>query len=220
MILYDYFRSSAAYRVRIALELKEIVVEHHQVHLLRGEQSQPSYLARNPQALVPALELGDGTVLTQSLAIIEYLETLWPEPRLIPADPVLAARVRAVALAIACDIHPLNNPRVVGYLEAELNPPKEGVDAWRRHWLLNGLEAVEKLIAPKGSLMGPFCFGKAVTLADACLIPQLYSARRFDTPLDHLPRILAVEAACADLPAFRAAHPSRQTDAQQERAYE
>ena len=113
MILYDYFRSSAAYRVRIALEMKGIAVEHRQVHLLRGEQSQPSYLARNPQALVPALELDDGTVLTQSLAIIEYLETLRPEPRLIPADPVLAARARAVALAIACDIHPLNNPRVV-----------------------------------------------------------------------------------------------------------
>jgi maleylpyruvate isomerase len=220
MILYDYFRSSAVYRVRIALELKGITVEHRQVHLLRGEQSQPSHLARNPQALLPALELDDGTMLTQSLAIIEYLETLWPEPRLIPAEPVLAARARAVALAIACDIHPLNNPRVVNYLEAELNTPKAGVEAWRRHWLLNGLEAVEKLIAPTGSAVGPFCFGAAVTLADACLIPQLYSARRFDTPLDHLPCILAVEAACADLPAFRAAHPSRQTGAQQERAYE
>ena len=214
MILYDYFRSSAAYRVRIALEMKGIVVEHRQVHLQRGEQSRPSYLAKNPQALVPALELDDGTVLTQSLAIIEYLETLRPEPRLIPVEPVLAARARAVALAIACDIHPLNNPRVVAYLETELNAPKAGVDAWRRHWLLNGLEAVERLIAPTGSPVGPFCFGAAVTLADVCLIPQLYSARRFETPLDHLPRILAVEAACADLPAFRAAHPSRQTDAQ------
>jgi maleylpyruvate isomerase len=214
MVLYDYFRSSAAYRVRIALEMKGIVVEHRQVHLLRGEQSQPSYLARNPQALVPALELDDGTVLTQSLAIIEYIETLRPEPRLIPSDPVLAARARAVAMAIACDIHPLNNPRVVNYLQTELHTRNAGVDAWRRHWLLNGLEAVEKLIAPSGSPIGPFCLGAAVTLADACLIPQLYSARRFETPLDHLPRILAVEAACAELPAFRAAHPSRQTDAQ------
>jgi maleylpyruvate isomerase len=214
MILYDYFRSSAAYRVRIALELKGLAVEHRPVHLLRGEQSLPAYLARNPQALVPALELDDGTMLTQSLAIIEYLETQQPEPRLIPAAPVLAARTRAVALAIACDIHPLNNPRVVNYLEAELNAPKASVDAWRRHWLLNGLEAVEKLIAPAGSLTGPFCFGAAVTLADVCLIPQLYNARRFETPLDHLPRILAVEAACADLPAFRAADPSRQADAQ------
>ncbi len=214
MILYDYFRSSAAYRVRIALELKGLAVERRPVNLSRGEQSQPSYFARNPQALVPALELDDGTVLTQSLAIIEYLETQRPEPRLIPADPVLAARTRAVALAIACDIHPLNNPRVVNYLEAELGAPKAGVDAWRRHWLLNGLEAVEKLIAPAGSLMGPFCFGAAVTLADVCLIPQLYNARRFETPLDHLPCILAVEAACAILPAFRAAHPSRQADAQ------
>jgi len=214
MILYDYFRSSAAYRVRIALELKGLAAEHRPVHLARGEQSQPTYLARNPQALVPALELDDGSVLTQSLAIIEYLETQQPEPRLIPADPVLAARARAVALAIACDIHPLNNPRVVNYLEAELNASQASVDAWRRHWLLNGLEAVEKLIAPAGSPTGPFCFGAAATLADVCLIPQLYNARRFETPLDHLPRILAVEAACADLPAFRAAHPSRQADAQ------
>jgi maleylpyruvate isomerase len=214
MILYDYFRSSAAYRVRIALELKGLTVEHRQVNLARGEQSRPSYLAVNPQALAPALELEDGTVLTQSLAIIEYLETLRPEPRLIPADPVLAARARAVALAIACDIHPLNSPRVVNYLQTEPNAPKAGVDAWRRHWLLNGLEAVERLIAPKGTLTGPFCFGAAVTLADVCLIPQLYNARRFETPIDHLPRILAVEAACADLPAFRAAHPSRQEGAQ------
>ena len=214
MILYDYFRSSAAYRVRIALEIKGLAVEHRQVNLLQGEQSRPAYLARNPQALVPALELEDGTVLTQSLAIVEYLETLRPEPRLIPVDPALAARARAVALAIACDIHPLNNPRVVHYLETRLDTPQAGVDAWRRHWLRSGLEAVEKLIQPSGSPEGPFCFGAAVTLADVCLIPQLYGARRFETPLDHLPRILAVEAACADLPAFRAAHPSRQTDAQ------
>ncbi len=214
MILYDYFRSSAAYRVRIALELKGLAVEHRPVNLSRGEQSQRAYLATNPQALVPALELDDGTVLTQSLAIIEYLETLQPKPRLIPVEPVLAARSRAVALTIACDIHPLNNPRVVNYLEAELNAPRAGVDAWRRHWLLKGLEAVEKLIAPRGPLMGPFCFGAAATLADVCLVPQLYNARRFETPLDHLPRILAVEAACAELPAFRAAHPSRQADVQ------
>ena len=176
----------------------------------RGQALSPEI----PQALVPALELDDGIVLTQSLAIIEFLETLRPEPQLHSRRVVLAARVRAVALAIACDIHPLNNPRVVNYLETELSAPKAGVDAWRRHWLLNGLEAVEKLIAPMGSPADPFCFGAKVTLADVCLVPQLYNARRFGFPLEHLPRILAVEAACVNLPAFRAAHPSRQADAQ------
>lgn len=211
MILYDYFRSSAAYRVRIALELKGLKAERRFVHLLRGgEQRRPEYLAKNPLALVPTLELDDGTALTQSLAIIEYLETLQPEPPLIPQEPVLAAKVRAVALAIACDIHPLTNLRVVGYLGAELKQSPSTLDAWRRHWFLKGgLEAVERLIAP-----GPFCFGSRPTLADVCLVPQLYSARRFATPLEHLPKILAVEAACVALPAFQAAHPSAQADAE------
>lgn len=212
MILYDYFRSSAAYRVRIAIELKGLTVERRPVHLLRGggEQRRPEYLAKNPQALVPALELADGTVLTQSLAIIEYLEALKPEPRLAPTDPVLAARVRAVALTIACDIHPLTNLRVTGFLGAELGQSPPALEAWRRHWFLKGgLEAVEQMISP-----GPFCFGAALTLADICLVPQLYAARRFATPLEHLPKILAAEAACAELPAFQAAHPSVQADAE------
>ncbi len=208
MILHDYYRSSAAYRVRIALELKQLAVEHQFVHLGRGEQLQPHYLAKNPQALIPALELDDGTVLTQSIAIIEYLDALWPQPRLIPESPVLAAKVRGVAQAIACDIHPLNNPRVVSYLEAEFKPTEAEIDAWRRHWLLKGgLEVVEKLIAP-----GPFCFGAGVTLADVCLIPQVFSARRFGAPLDRLPRILEIEAACNALSAFQAAHPSQHAD--------
>lgn len=210
MILHDYYRSSAAYRVRIALELKQIAVEHEFVHLGRGEQLKPAYMAKNPQALIPALELDDGTVLTQSIAIIEYLEAQWPQPRLIPENLALAAKVRGVALAIACDIHPLNNPRVVSYLKAEFKPPEAAIDAWRRHWLLEGgLEAVEKLIAP-----GPFCFGTNVTLADVCLIPQIYSARQFEAPLDRFPRILNVEAACSGLSAFRAAHPSQQADSE------
>jgi len=210
MILHDYYRSSAAYRVRIALELKQIAVEHKFVNLGRGEQSQPPYLETNPQALIPALQLDDGAVLTQSIAIIEYLDALWPRPRLIPENPVLAAKVRGVALAIACDIHPLNNPRVVSYLKAEFKPTDAGIDEWRRHWLLKGgLEAVEKLIAP-----GPFCFGANVTLADVCLIPQIFSARRFGAPLDRFPRILEVEAACEALSAFRAAHPSQQSDSE------
>lgn len=212
MKLYGYFRSSAAYRVRIALNLKGIEVEHIPVHLTRegGQQNRPQFLAKNPQALVPALELDDGTVLTQSLAIIEYLDTLRPEPRLVPADGLSAAKVRAVALAIACDIHPLNNRRVLGYLETELKQGHAAVAAWIRHWILKGgLEAIEQLIAP-----APFCFGSSPTLADVCLIPQLFSARRFAAPLEHLPKLRAVEAACVDLPAFRAAHPSRQADAE------
>jgi len=212
MILYGYFRSTAAYRVRIALELKSIAVEHRPVHLLRGggEQLGAAYLTKNPQALVPALELDDGTVLTQSLAIIEYLEALRPSPALIPTDSLLAARVRAVALAIACDIHPLNNLRVAAYLGAKLDVSSSEIDSWRRHWIRKGgLDAVERLIAP-----APFCFGPSPTLADICLIPQLYSARRFEAPLDQLPRILKVEEACATLPAFQAAHPARQADAE------
>lgn len=210
MKLYDYYRSSAAYRVRIALNLKGLEVEHIPVHLARGEQDRPDYLAKNPQGLAPALELDDGTILTQSLAIIEYLDATKPEPRLVPADPLLAARVRAVALAIACDIHPLNNTRVQAYLQKELGQSRETIDKWVHHWVLTGgLEAVERLIEP-----GPYCFGAEPTLADVLLIPQLFAARRFSTPLGHLSKILAVEARCAELPAFQAAHPSRQADAE------
>jgi len=211
MILHDYFRSSAAYRVRIALELKGLEVEHRPVHLLRGggEQFTPAYLAKNPQALVPALELDDGVMLTQSLAIIEYLETVRPTPRLIPQDPVLAAKTRAVALVIACDIHPLTNLRVGGYLASELRVSPDSIEAWRRFWILEGLQAVERLIAPT-----PFCFSAEPTLADVCLIPQLFAARRFAAPLDHLPWILSVEAACLELEAFKRAHPALQADAE------
>jgi maleylacetoacetate isomerase len=211
MILYDYYRSSAAYRVRIALELKGLAVEHRPVHLLRagGEQTQPTYLAKNPQALVPALELDDGVVLTQSLAIIDYLESAHPTPPLIPRDPVLAARSRAVALAIACDIHPLTNLRVGNFLSDELKVAADAIESWRRHWILEGLQAVERLVQP-----GPFCFSAEPTLADVCLIPQLFSARRFAAPLDHLPRLLAIEAACLDLAAFQRAHPAQQADAE------
>lgn len=210
MKLYDYYRSSAAYRVRIALNLKGLEVEHVPVHLARGEQRRPEYLAKNPQGLAPALELDDGTVLTQSLAIIDYLDATRPEPRLTPADPLAAAKVRAVALAIACDIHPLNNSRVQAYLQTELRLSRETIDAWVHHWVLTGgLEAVEQMIEP-----GPYCFGPAPTLADIVLIPQLFAARRFATPLDHLPKILGVDAACAEHPAFQAAHPSRQADAE------
>ena len=212
MKLYTYFRSSAAYRVRIALNLKGIDAEHVPIHLTKdgGQQRMPAYLAKNPQALVPALELDDGTVLTQSLAIIEYLDQMKPEPRLIPPDPVVAAKVRAVALAIACDIHPLDNLRVLNYLKGPFGRSQADVDAWYRHWVLEGgLQAVERLITG-----APFCFGAAPTLADVTLIPQVANARRFDVPIDHLPKILAADAACTTLDAFARAHPSRQPDAQ------
>jgi maleylpyruvate isomerase len=212
MKLYGYFRSSAAYRIRIALNLKGLAVEHIPVHLLRdgGEQKMPEYLARNPQGLVPALELDDGTILTQSLAIVEYLDTISPNPRLIPGDPVLAAKVRAVALAIACDIHPLNNLRVLNYLKHPFNHRQEEVDVWIRHWILEGgLNAVEQLIEGNG-----FCFGASPSLADCCLVPQLFNARRFNVNFDHLPKILRTEKTCATVQAFADAHPLRQADAQ------
>lgn len=211
MILYDYFRSSAAWRVRIALAYKGIDVERRYVHLLRGggEQRLGAYLAKNPQGLVPALELDDGTALTQSLAIIDYLEALQSEPRLIPADPVKAAMARGVALAIACDIHPLTNLRVGAYLDAELGRSAQEIEKWRRHWFETGLEAVEQLISP-----APYCCGSAPTIADLCLVPQLFTARRFGARLGHLPKVLGVEAACLGLPAFSATHPSLQPDAE------
>lgn len=212
MKLFGYFRSSAAYRVRIALNLKGIVVEHVPVHLLKdgGRQKLPGYLARNPQGLVPALELDDGTVITQSLAIIEYLDAIQPEPRLIPAEHLMAAHVRAVSLAIACEIHPLNNLRVLQYLKGSLAQPQEAVDQWLRHWMLTGgLDAVEAMLPGDA-----FCFGGAPTMADCCLIPQLFNASRFKIGYAHLPNICRVEESCGALEAFAKAHPSRQPDAE------
>jgi maleylacetoacetate isomerase len=212
MKLYGYFRSSAAYRVRIALNLKGIAVEHVPVHLLKdgGRQRLAPHLARSPQALVPALELDDGNVLTQSLAIIEFLDTIKPEPRLVPAEPLLAAKVRAVALAIACEIHPLNNLRVQQYLKGPMGLPQETVEQWVTHWLKSGgLEAVEAMLPGDA-----FCFGDAPTLADCCLIPQLFNARRSKFDYSHLPKITRLEKACLALEPFAAAHPSRQLDSE------
>ena len=212
MKLYGYFRSSAAYRVRIALNLKSIAVEHVPIHLLKdgGQQHEAIYLARNPQGIVPSLELDDGTTLTQSLAIIEYLDQLQLEPRLVPTNPVLAAKVRAVALAIACEIHPLNNQRVLNYLKGPLGRSQEEADHWYRHWLLEGgLEPVEQMLPGDR-----FCFGDQPTLADCCLIPQLFNARRYKINYDHLPKITRAEGSCATLSAFMDAEPSRQPDAQ------
>ncbi len=211
MKLYDYFRSSAAYRVRIALNLKGLSAERAFVHLVQngGEHLKPDYLARNPQGLLPALELDDGNILTQSVAILEYLEETHTEPALLPADPVERAKVRAVALAVACDIHPLNNLRVLNYLKGPLGQDQAAVDTWYRHWITTSFAAIEQMVGD-----GPFCFGDKPTLADVCLMPQLFNARRFNTELSPYPRILTVEANCAQLEAFAAAHPGRQPDAE------
>ncbi|NNM71093.1 maleylacetoacetate isomerase [Enterovirga aerilata] len=209
MKLYGYFRSSAAFRVRIALNLKGIAVEHAFRHLRRGEQSAPEYLALNPQGLVPTLVLDDGTVLTQSLAIIEWLDETRPEPPLLPADPVRRAKVRAFAAAIACDTHPLQNLRVLNEIRALSDEAR--TTAWARHVNEQGLAACEKLVAAES---GPFCFGRAPTLADICLVPQMANARRYGADLSGLPRLAEADAAAMALPAFADAQPARQPDAE------
>ena len=205
VLLHDYYRSSAAYRVRIALNLKDVEYQRHPVNLIEGEQRDVGYRALNPQGLVPMLEI-DGHRLTQSLAIIGYLDATRPVPSLLPNDPVDAAHVRAMALVVACDIHPLNNLRVLKYLSRELGEPEEARDAWYRHWVTVGLEALEEMARPGA---GNFLFGNTVTLADICLIPQLYNARRFDVPLDAYPTLLRADGNADRLGAFAAAHPDR-----------
>ena len=212
--LYTYYRSSAAYRVRIALNLKGMPYTAVPVHLVKdgGQHRSAAYRARNPQALVPAFELEDGTVLTQSLAIMEYLDEVQPEPALLPADAIGRARVRALAQAIACDIHPVNNLRVLQYLSQQLGISAEQKDAWYRHWVATGLQGLEALLADHPST-GRFCHGDTPTLADCCLVPQLYNARRFQCPLDAYPTIQRIAAACETLPAFQQAAPEVQPDA-------
>ena len=209
MRLHGYFRSGAAYRVRIALNLKGTSVEHAFRHLRKGEQRAPDYLALNPQGLVPTLELGDGTMLTQSLAIIEWLDETHPTPPLLPADPLRRARVRAFAFAIACDLHPVQNLRVNAAVR-ELGG-EEAAQAWAKRVNAEGLAACEKLIANEP---GPFCFGDKPTLADICLVPQLGNARRFGVDVAAYPRLLEAEAACKALPAFADAAPEKQGDAE------
>jgi len=207
--LYTYFRSTAAYRVRIALNLKNIEHEAVSVNLLTGEEAKPEYAAINPQKLVPALEI-DGRILYQSMAILEYLEENHPEPPLLPADSTARAEVRALANAIACDIHPLNNLRVLEYLKQELGVSGAQRDTWYAHWIHEGFRAAEMAAERYG---GPFVFGESVTLADACLIPQMYNARRFEVSLVAYPKLRAVEAHCNSLPEFSAAAPESQPDA-------
>ena len=211
MKLYSYFRSSAAYRARIALNLKGIPYETESIHLTRGggRQHAPEYRAINPQQRVPALRLDNGEVLIQSLAIIEYLDETHPAPPLLPADPIARAHVRAVAQAIACDIHPLNNTSPLFYLKNELKHDQAEINVWYAHWVTVGFAAVEALLRP-----GPHAFGAQVTLADVCLVPQVANARRFNVPLDKFPKIVAVDAACLKLPAFDKARPENQPDAE------
>lgn len=212
MKFYGYFRSSAAYRLRIAFGLKGLAPDFIPVHLTRdgGQQKTEAYRDVNPQALVPSLRTDDGAVLTQSLAILEWLEETCPEPPLLPKDPVARAHVRAFALVICCDIHPLQNLRVLQYLRTEYGRDQAGVEAWCRNWLGDGLAACEALLARGGEHR--FCFGGAPGLADVCLVPQLFSADRFGVDLGGMPRLRAVREACEALPAFAAAHPSRQPD--------
>lgn len=211
MKLYSYFRSSAAFRVRIALNLKGLAYETVPVHLVRdgGEHRKPAYRAINPQMRVPTLELDDGTRIVQSPAILEYLEETCPAPPLLPSDPVARAHARAVAAIVACDIHPLNNSGTLAYLKAGLGQDQAAVDRWYAHWITVGFEAIEALIAP-----APFAFGDIPGLADLYIVPQVFNARRFKVSLDAFPKIRGIETACLDLEAFAAAAPHAQPDAE------
>jgi maleylacetoacetate isomerase len=209
--LYSYFRSSAAYRVRIALNLKGIAYETVSVHLVKdgGHNKRPEFRAVNPQMRVPVLVTAGGEHLLQSLAIIEYLDETQPEPPLLPKDPIGRAKARALADLIACDIHPLNNTSPLRYLKNALGQEQSAIDAWYHHWVIAGFEALEALIEP-----GPYACGKAVTIADVCLVPQVNNARRLKVPLEKFPKIVAVDAACLALPAFERARPENQPDAE------
>lgn len=213
LTLYSYWRSSAAYRVRIGLALKGLRYDTVPVHLVRngGEQHAPDYAAANPQKLVPMLVHGQRR-MRQSLAILEYLDEVWPEPPLLPATARGRQRVRALSQVVACDIHPLNNLRVVRFLENEWNVPQPERDVWMRHWMVEGFDAFEALLADHPST-AEFCEGHLPTLADCCLVPQLYNARRFGVDLEPYPTIRRIEAACLAHPAFDAARPENQPDA-------
>jgi len=209
--LYSYFRSSAAYRARIALNLKNLPYETVSVHLVKegGLNRRPEFRAINPQMRVPVLALDNGEVLLQSLAIIEYLDETHPEPPLLPKDALGRARARALAEIIACDIHPLNNTSPLRYLKNQLKHTQAELDAWYHHWILEGFEALEALIKP-----GPYLLGSQVTIADVCLVPQVANARRLKVPLDRFPKLVAVDAECNKLPAFDKARPEKQPDAE------
>ena len=210
MKLYSYYRSSAAYRVRIALNLKGLPYDYVAVNLLHNEQKSEEYMARNPQGLLPALELEGGEVLAQSVAILEWLEESIPEPALLPSDPLPRARVRSLVNNIVCDIHPLNNLSIMNYLRRELGASDEGVHRWYCNWVDRGFSAIEQNLADN---MGDCCFGDQPTLADVCLIPQVYNAYRFKVPMESYPNIRQVVQHCNSLEAFANAAPEAQPDA-------
>ena len=211
MKLYSYFRSSAAYRVRIALNLKGIAYDTQSIHLVKdgGHNKRPEFRAINPQMRVPVLVTTAGDVLIQSLAIIEYLDETHPQPPFLPKDPLARARVRALAELIACDIHPLNNTSSLRYLKNNMAQQQSAIDEWYRHWVITGFEALEELITP-----GPFTCGSEITMADLCLVPQVYNARRLKVPLDRFPKIVGVDGACLAVAAFERARPENQPDAE------
>jgi maleylacetoacetate isomerase len=214
--LYSYFRSSAAFRVRIALNLKGIAYDTISIHLIKdgGLNRRPEFRAVNPQMRVPVLVTDNGDTLIQSLAIIEYLDETYPQPPLLPKDPIARAKVRGLAELIACDIHPLNNTSPLRYLKRELHQEQSAIDTWYHHWVLEGFEALEAMIGQVSSSCGPYLCGKEITIADVCLVPQVANARRLKVPLDKFPKIVAVDAACLKLPAFDKARPENQPDAE------
>jgi maleylpyruvate isomerase len=209
MILYGYNLSSASYRVRIALNLKKLPYTSVLKNLRAGEHRLSDFLIINMQGFVPALGLDDGAVLTQSVAIIEYLDEIYPEPPLLPAEPLARARVRALTQAITCDLHPLNNLRVLRYLEDKLTLDKATRDAWYRHWVEVGFDALERWLV-RDAATGLCCHGNSPTLADICLVPQVFNARRFAVDMNPYPRISSIDAVCRELPAFRSAAPETQ----------
>jgi maleylacetoacetate isomerase len=209
--LYTFFRSSTSFRLRIALAYKRLVYEPHYVSLPKMEHRIPSYRDMNPQGLVPLL-VEDGRFLIQSMAVIEYLDEIYPEPPLMPKDPIGRSYVRAVSQVIGCEIHPLNNVRVLKHLKAQFGADEAATNAWYEHWITEGLSGLEGYLAREG-LSGDFCYGNTVTMADICLVPQIFNARRFNCSLDAYPKLLAITDRCMTLDAFRAAEPSTQGDA-------
>lgn len=210
--LYTYYRSSATYRVRIALNLKNLAYEAIPVHLRRNEQNAAAYRTINPQGLIPTLT-EDGHAIGQSLAIIEYLDETYPEPPLLPQEPRARARVRQIAFAIACDIHPLNNLRMLRYVKERFSLDDDALTVWQHHWMADGFAAIETLLGDSPDT-GRFCHGNTPGLADICLVPQLYNARRVGLDLAPYPTMMRIDAACQEIAAFAAAHPARQPDAE------